>query len=782
MTKDFSEQILGYLARQNYQPKKIRQLARALGIAEGDYNTFRGTVDRLQQTGQVVMGSKNAVMLPQMGDKFVGTYRANARGFGFVVPANPDAHEDLFIPEGANKDAITGDMVACEVRKVKRGSKTMTRGKVVQIIARGHSRFVGTLIKVEDRHFVEPDGRQFTDMIVGGDVGAKNARVDDKVVVELTQYPGKNKLAEGVIVEVLGERGTPGVDTVSVLRQFHIPDKFDDATLDEAGRIARGYDGDRAAEGRTDLRDEFTLTIDPASARDFDDAITLQPTDDGGWRLGVHIADVSAFVTPGTAMDETARERGNSVYFPNLVIPMLPEVLSNGVCSLQEGQDRLTKSVYITYDKRAKVINEEYYEAVIRSNKRLTYEQAQSVLDGNPDAGLGQDVVDQVRRMNKLARTIFDRRYEQGMLHLDLPDVELDLDDDGRVVDAHPEDTSFSHTIIEMFMVEANEAVARLLDRIDVPFLRRVHPDPEEDENAQLASFVKICGHKLPRVLDRKAMQKLLRTVEGKPEGYAINMALLRSFQRAEYSPKNEGHFALASRHYCHFTSPIRRYPDLHIHRLLEQHLRGELDKKQAGKLRAEGFEAKVKELGRHCSVTERRAESAERELKSVKVLELLTEHVGDHVYGVVNGVTSIGVFVMCSKYLVDGLIKFNDLTDDWWELMPRAGAVVGQRSGKRIQIGDLVEAQILDVDVARRELNLRLIADLGRKAKITELLKDKPTDKPQSDPAQQAKSNSGGRGKDGGKKGKGGGKDATPNNRGGKRKGKSGKRKGKRN
>ncbi|MCG3178982.1 MAG: Ribonuclease R [Phycisphaerae bacterium] len=728
--KDFSGQILEHLTARNYQPKKVRQLAKALGVADTDYDTFRGNVDRLRQTGRLIFGAKNAVMLPRMSDRFVGTYRANPRGFGFVVPVEPGTHEDLYIPEGENLDAITGDIVAAKVIQGPREGKG-ARGRIVEIVSRGFSRFVGTVIQVKDRYFVEPDGKQFTDLIAVGDLSAKNARLNDKVVVELTQYPDKHRLAEGVIVEVLGARGEPGVDTLTVLRQFHIPDRFNAAVMEEAGQQARTFAPESAAAGRTDLRDEFVVTIDPATARDFDDAISLKRLDDGGWRLGVHIADVAHFVPPGSALDGSARERGNSVYFVDLVVPMLPEVLSNGVCSLRPDEDRLVKSAYITYDAAGRVRKEEYYNAVIRSNCRLNYEQAQSVIDGRPDADIPADVVALVAEMNRLARTIFDRRYGEGMLHLDLPDVELILDDQGKVVDARPEDSSFSHTLIEMFMVEANEAVARLLNRLNVPFIRRIHPEPEEQDQQKLATFVRICGHRIPKKLDRSSMQRLLKNAQGTPESYAINMALLRSFEQAVYSPADEGHFALASRHYTHFTSPIRRYPDLTIHRLLDQYFAGDFAGKKGARKRAAMSNEELVTLGKHCSMTERRADQAERELNELKVLTLLADHVGDHLYGVVDGVANIGVYVQCSRYLIDGLIRFNDLTDDWWELDARSGAVVGQRSGKRIQIGDLVEVQIIDVDIARRELDLRLIGDFGRKARIEELMSNSPTAAP---------------------------------------------------
>ncbi|MDD4890344.1 MAG: VacB/RNase II family 3'-5' exoribonuclease, partial [Phycisphaerae bacterium] len=614
------------------------------------------------------------------------------------------------------------------VRTEFRGAKKVTRGRIVEVLARGHNRFVGTVATVGGRFVVEPDGNQFTDPVVVGDLTAKNAKVGDKVVVELTQYPRAGRPAEGVIVEVLGVRGDPGVDTLGVIRQFNLPDTFPAEVLEQAGEAARSFDPAEALSDsrRVDLRDELIITIDPATARDFDDAISLTRTGDG-WRLGVHIADVARFVPPETALDREAVNRGNSVYFPNFVIPMLPEALSNSICSLQQNEDRLVKSAFITFDRGGNVQREEFANAVMRSRCRLTYEQAQAVIDNRGADGIPAEVVVLLREMNTLAHVIYDRRYKEGMLHLSLPKVQLELDGNGKVVDAHPEDTSFSHTIIEMFMIEANEAVARLFDRLGVPFIRRIHPEPPAEDTRQLSTFARICGHAVSKRLDRFAMQKLLANVEGKPESFAVNLALLRSLEQAVYSIKDEGHFALASRHYCHFTSPIRRYPDLHIHRLLEDYLAGKFSAKDRKRHRLDADKAHLVTLAKRCSYTERRAEQAERELAEVKVLELLSEHVGDHLAGVVTGVTHVGLFVQCSRYMVDGLVRFADMPDDYWELNPRAGAVMGMRSGKQIQIGDLVEVQIVKIDLARRELNLRLVKDIGRKGSLGDLMQDSP-------------------------------------------------------
>jgi len=461
------------------------------------------------------------------------------------------------------------------------------------------------------------------------------------------------------------------------------------------------------------------ITIDPDDARDFDDAISLTELDDSRVELGVHIADVSHFVTPGGVLDEEAHLRANSVYFPRLVIPMLPEVLSNGVCSLQEKEPRLTKSAFITYDADGRRVAARFANTVIRSAKRLTYAQATGTLartsrelqfarsSKGKTGRLAPKVVDLLRRMESLARTIRRRRLADGMLVLDLPEVEVVFDDQGRVTGVEAADTSFSHTIIEMFMVEANEVVAELLAEIGVPALRRVHPPPDQGVVRSLNRFLKALGLKPIKGMDHASLQPLLDAAKGRPESFAVNLAILRSLERAVYEPTAVGHFALASEDYTHFTSPIRRYPDLTVHRLLDLHLRGQL-KKRRPQPDIPTFE-ECQELGIHCSRNERRAEAAERELKLVYVLRLLEGRIGDEFDGIVTGVANFGLFVQLPQYLVEGLLRFSDLPDDWWEVDTEAGCVIGQRSGRRLKIGDPIRVSVAAIDLADRELDLTL-------------------------------------------------------------------------
>ncbi|MHC4442063.1 MAG: ribonuclease R [Planctomycetota bacterium] len=721
-----------HISDSDYRPQRVRKLARDMGVQYEEYQDFRAAVKHLMKAGRVVKGTGNCVMLPDAGHQIIGSFRGNPRGFGFVVPESPSDHEDLYIPKDATSGAITGDKVMASIsRRGRRGRISRIEGVVVEIVERGQSRFVGELVKESGQWLMIPDGNLIYTPIILSDVLSTRAKAGDQVVVEITQFPTSDALGRGVIVEVLGQRGDPGVDTVSIIRQYHFRDEFPDKVIKHAGRAIRKYDLDTELARREDLRDQVVITIDPDDAKDFDDAISIRRTSRGQLELGIHIADVSTLVNAGSPMDEEAAQRGNSVYFPRHVIPMLPEVLSNGLCSLQEGESRLAKSVFIRYDGKGNRKARKFANTVIKSNKRLTYNQATKILAGKT-RGYKTEVVSLLKDMDKLARLIQKRRLTHGMIVLDLPSAELVLDEDGKVVDVQHEDTSFSHTIIEMFMVEANEAVAELFAGLNVPHLRRVHPEPPVDTQDKLINFVRTIGRPSPKKLDRFGLIKLLDNVRGRPESFTVNLAILKSMSQAEYAPQLIGHYALASRHYSHFTSPIRRYPDLVIHRLLEMYLAGKL--KTPAQRKSAPSEDTLAEIGKTCSYTERRAEDAERELKLVKILDFLEDRIGDVEEGVVTGVTNVGLFVQLRKYLIDGLIRFDDLPDDWWDIDVSGNCVIGQRSGKCIAIGDQLQVQIAAVDVTARKLDLALATrdfastrpSGGKKAKPEKKLKRK--------------------------------------------------------
>ncbi|MEN6428407.1 MAG: ribonuclease R [Phycisphaerales bacterium] len=709
MPQIYKDRILKFLKRQEYQPLKLAQLARALGVAEDAYTEFKTAFDDLRRAGRVVLGSGNTVTLPAMAAQVVGTFRANAKGFGFVCPLEPNAHGDLFIPPDATADAMNGDTVLAKVnRKGKRGPEVRYTGEVLKVLERANNRFVGTLIRHQESWIVQPDGSGFTEPIVVEDVAAKNAREKDKVVVEILSYPNERYLARGVIVEVLGRAGQYDAEIASIVHQFHLPSQFEADCLEQARSAATGFDPERA-DGREDITDKVVVTIDPPDAKDFDDAISLEADSQGHWVLGVHIADVSHFIPEGSPLDEEARERGNSIYLPGKTIPMLPEVLSNGICSLQPDQRRFTKSVYITYDEKGNILSRRYANTVIRSTARLTYLEADGILKGHTK-GAKRQVIELLRNMDALSRRIEARRTGHGMIHLDLPEPELIFDDAGRVVDAEPKENSYPHTIIEMFMVEANDAVASILDRQNVPFMRRIHPEPDILSMKNMARLLRVMGIPITKSPDRQAIQAVLEYVKDSERALAVNLVVLRSLERAVYAPTSIGHYALASTHYCHFTSPIRRYADLLVHRLLQYYLEGRID---AAKQEAAGEDLNA--VGQHITFTEERADDAERELTSVLILQMLSKHIGDEMNCVVTGLTGFGVFVQSQKYGIEGLIKLEDLGPDEWRFNKVTQCVIGERSGEMICLGQPMRVHIIAVNVPARQLNVAPVEPLGR-------------------------------------------------------------------
>ncbi len=651
-------------------------------------------------------------------DRIIGVFQRTQKGFGFVRPTGaagspsetPPTGEvqDVYIPARRTGDAATGDVVLVQIGK-RRGRDGGPRGEIVEVIERQTHQFVGTYFEAGGTAYVQVDGTLFAQPIRVGDPGVKGARVDDKVVFEMVRFPSPVHDGEGVITEVLGPRGTPGVDTLSIIREFNLPDQFAEDALEEARRQAEEFDESIPGD-RLDLTCETVITIDPVDARDFDDAISLERLENGHWRLGVHIADVSHFVRPKTALDREAHGRATSVYLPDRVIPMLPEVICNSLASLQPKKVRYTKTAMIEFTAEGQRVVTELHSAAVRSNKRLTYEQVDQFLaDPGPwRRKLGAKVHDLLGQMHTLAMVLRKRRMKRGALELNMPEVKVELDKHGRVCGAHVVENTESHQIIEEFMLAANEAVAEVLKEKEVPFLRRIHPSPDPRKLKALTEFVTELGLKVKSLRSRFELQKLLDQVCGRPEQHAVNFALLRSLPRAVYSPQEEGHYALASDCYCHFTSPIRRYPDLTIHRLIDAILAGRKSRRNLDDLVV---------LGRHCSDREQRAESAERDLTKLKLLHYLSERIGQEMDVVVTGVESFGLFAQGVELPAEGLIHVDSLTDDYYRFDRTTHTLAGHRPGNVYRLGDLLRVTVARVDLDRRQLDFRQVQ---RKKKST--------------------------------------------------------------
>lgn len=773
----FTSRIIGHIADKRYMPRKTGDLAVELSVPESDLEEFQRSIQRLVDEGQVLLLDTDTVALPPPGKEMVGIFRLNQRGFGFIIPDSRVEHGDLFVPPGATAGAMTGDRVRAKVIHEKNragGGQSPYIGHIVQILQRADKTYVGNLIKQGSRYFVQVDGKTIALPVLIRDPHTKNAKLGDKVVIELIEYPSENTAAEGVITEVLGEQGQPDIETRAIMRSFDLPEVFPPEVMDDARAAASAFrqieqnSATQKFDDRLDLTNTFILTIDPPDAKDYDDAISIRKLSqadidaqnlpaDAVWELGVHIADVSHFVKLDSPMDAEARIRGNSVYLPRKVIPMLPEVLSNGVCSLQEGVNRFCKSAFMLYDIKGHVVGERFANTMIKSAKRLTYLEAQALIGedireakrhAKTEPKYPRHLIDTLKLMDELAKTIRTRRLARGMIELGLPEVELIFDESGRVVDAQPEDDAFTHKMIEMFMVEANEAVARLFHAMGVPMIRRIHPDPDAHDITGLRQFARVAGLNIPSRPTRKELQELLEAVRGKPSQTAVHLAVLKTLSRAEYSPLVIGHFALASEHYTHFTSPIRRYADLMVHRGLdayfeactkarregvgERELRdARLDSTVARHMRADSRcapEPVVHEIASHLSETDRNAESAEDQLRTYLVLDLLTDHLGEDYDGTVTGVTSQGIFVQIDKYLIDGFVRVADLPgklEDRWRLNHNTGAMVAQRSGRTISIGHRFIVRVAKVNPAGRHLEVVIVSDLNAGTKGKDAKKD---------------------------------------------------------
>jgi ribonuclease R len=721
--------VLEFVRRPNYKPAKPRAIAKKLGLDENATDRLRAAVKSLVKSGQIAYAS-NHLLVPVAatskttsesagaghvsrkqfaGERVTGVFRRMSAGYGFVRPdgaaRGADRSGDIFIAANHAGDAASGDTVLVAVsrkRDIRRGNP---EGEIIEILERDTHQFVGTYFEAGGNGYVQVDGTLFSRPVYVGDPGAKNAQPDDKVVFEMVRFPSHAHDGEGVITEVLGARGAPGVDTLSVVREFNLPGDFPEHALSEARHQAERFDESTA--GRVDLTGETIITIDPVDARDFDDAVSVERMDNGHWRLGVHIADVSHFVQQGSPLDREAYGRATSVYLPDRVIPMLPEIVSNNLASLQPDKVRYTKTAFIEFSPDGVRTAVDLANSAIRSKRRFTYEEVDEYLADREAwrTKLTPQVHGLLARMHELAMILRGRRFERGALELTMKEVKVDLDKHGRVAGAHVVENTESHQIIEEFMLAANEAVADTLAEAGIPFLRRIHANPDPRKLHALTEFVAELGFRTASLESRFELQKLLGSIHGRPEEHAVNYAVLRSLQRAVYSPEDEGHYALASKCYCHFTSPIRRYPDLTIHRLVDSFL---------AKRRPRGEMGELVASGEHCSEREQRAEAAERELTKLKLLIYMSDRIGQQMEAVVTGVEEFGLFVQGIQLPAEGLVHVTTLADDFYRFDRRSHTLTGNRSGNSFRLGDLVRVEVARVDIDRRELDFRIIQRKG--------------------------------------------------------------------
>ncbi len=707
------EQILALLASPDYRPLDKRELAKALGRKSGVRIGLNHALRELERSGEIARVRKNRYILPTAADLVTGTLQIHQAGYGFLT-TEKSGEPDIFIAAENTGTAMHGDRVVARIARDEPYGRTKGRreGRVIRILERAHDTIVGTLQHSRNFYYVVPDDpRLVHDVYVGS---AKDRRsqtaaiVGDKVVVRLESWESRHVNPEGEIVEVLGPASAPGVDMLSIMRKYHLPTEFPNNVLDQADRIPDKIDA-RQLDGREDLRKKFIVTIDPDDARDFDDAIDVEKIESGGWRLGVHIADVAAYVEPNSALDREARRRGNSVYLPDRVIPMLPERLSNGVCSLNPGVDRLTHSVFIHFDKNGVAKSARFTRSVIRSAHRLTYKQAYAILKSAPHDPLGE----QLHVAWELASILRRKRFEHGSLDLDFPEVKLRLDETGKPLRLERIDNDESHQLIEEYMLAANEAVARELKKRTVPTIYRVHENPDPEKLAEYREFVLSFNYKVGDLKHRAEVQRLLVSIRGKPEEQALKIGLLKSLKRARYAPQPLGHYGLAKPNYLHFTSPIRRYADLVVHRALADH---------NGKHRARIDMSQIASISEHISMTERVAAEAEIESVRMKKLEFFQRQLDERnpqvFRAAIVDVRNYGLVVELPDVLITGLVHVSSLTDDFYLFEAAQRRLTGRRSRKRFSVGDEVQVFVVRVDAFKRQVDFAMASEVAMKTR----------------------------------------------------------------
>jgi ribonuclease R len=710
---DIRQKIQTLLATPNYHPLRRDELGKKLRLNATERRDFRRVLAEMLDKGEVVRVRTDRFVLPHDADLVVGRIEFNEKGFAFLRPEPPaetttpaEPRPDIYVAGEDTGVALHGDKVVVRLHRDRRKFKAADKpaGVVIRILERASDIVVGTLQKGQHVHYVIPDDPRMPHDVYTRP--ALNAQVGDKVVVKLLEWKSRHVNPEGEIVEVLGKSDAPGVDIMAIIRKHRLPIGFSEQTLAEVARIPEKI-SPAEYEQRLDLRGKFIVTIDPDDAKDFDDAVNVDELPGGGWRLGVHIADVSHYVQPDGPLDREAHARGNSVYLVDRVLPMLPEKLSNNLCSLRPNEDRLTQSVFIEFTPKMVVRKMEFALSVIRSRQRLTYKEAFARLQSRDER---EELTRELKKMWRLASRLRQQRFERGSLNLEFPEVKVRLDKNGKPTHIEKIYYDISHQLVEEFMLAANEAVAKHICQLQIPCIYRIHDDPDLEKLRDFRQYAQSFGYKVGDVAHRQELQKLLKQVEGKPEEYAINLALLRSLKRARYSPVPVGHFGLAKKFYTHFTSPIRRYADLVVHRTLLTLLAG---------VKTSPRRYSLQELTRaaeHISQTERVAAEAEEESVELKKLEYFQQQLARGKLAVMDAVVctvrNFGIFVELPESLVQGLVHVSTLEDDFYQYDERQERLVGRRTKRVIQIGDKVRVQVERVDVFKRQIDFRVVSD----------------------------------------------------------------------
>ncbi|MCY7779324.1 ribonuclease R [Bacillus haynesii] len=709
--EEFMDKLLSFMKEEAYKPLTVQELEEMLEITDSDeYKELVKALVTLEEKGLVVRTRSNRYGLPEKMNLIKGKVSAHAKGFAFVLPEDSSL-DDVFIPPSELNTAMNGDTVLVRLSTETGGTKK--EGAIIRIIERNIQKIVGTYTETKNFGFVIPDDKKITnDIFIPKH--AKNGAVEGhKVVVRLTSYPEGRMSAEGEVIEILGHKNDPGIDILSIIHKHGLPGDFPAEAMEQAGNTPDTID-EKDLEGRRDLRDQTIVTIDGADAKDLDDAVTVTKLKNGHYKLGVHIADVSHYVTEGSPIDQEAYERGTSVYLVDRVIPMIPHRLSNGICSLNPKVDRLTLSCEMLINPQGQVVEHEIFQSVIKTTERMTYSDVNKILVDD-DEELKQKyeaLVPMFKDMEDLAAILRGKRMERGAVDFDFKEAKVLVDEEGKAKDVVLRERSTAEKLIEEFMLVANETVAEHFHWMNVPFIYRIHEDPDQEKLQRFLEFVATFGYVVKGTagsIHPKALQSVLEEVRDRPEEAVISTVMLRSMKQAKYDPQSLGHFGLSTEFYTHFTSPIRRYPDLIVHRLIRTYLiQGKTDEATREK-----WAEKLPEIAEHTSNMERNAVDAERETDDLKKTEFMLDKIGEEFDGVISSVTNFGMFVELPN-TIEGLVHVSFMTDDFYRYDEQHYAMIGERTGNVYRIGDEITVRVVDVNKDERNIDFEIVGMKG--------------------------------------------------------------------
>ncbi|MBP8628753.1 MAG: ribonuclease R [Negativicutes bacterium] len=710
---NLKEKILLFMQESAYKPLNAEDLALEMEIRGKELIEFWRALEELEHDAKIFKTRYDKYGIPEKMSLVVGRLSLSSKGFGFVIPENPltEDESDLYIAQDDLKTAMHNDVVIARVNRQNLAGRSR-EGEIVRIVNRANKKIIGTFDASKNFGFVIPDDKRIGQDIFVARENFNKAKVGAKVVVEIINWPDKQRSAEGKIVEVLGYKGDVGIEILSIIKKHDLAMEFPAEVEQEANKVPEQVLVDES-ENRRDLRDKIIVTIDGDDAKDLDDAIYIERLANGNFLLGVHIADVSYYVRENTPLDKEARERGTSVYLVDRVLPMLPRRLSNGICSLNAGEDRLAMSIEMEIDYRGKVLKYEIFPSIIKVHTRLTYNIVRQILVDNDEA-LRQEhakLMEPLENMERLCHILRNHRMQRGAVDFDFPEIKVKLDDTGKPIELVKRVRSLSESIIEEFMLIANETIAQHMHKIKMPFVFRVHEQPEQGKIDKLNNLLHNFGQNIPKSdeIRPKELQNILKKVAGKPEERIISTVMLRSLKQARYEAENIGHFGLAATYYTHFTSPIRRYPDLIVHRLLRETFRtGDISEKRKQKLTAI-----LPEIALHASQRERAAAEAERETVDLKKVEYMTQFIGQHFMGIINGVTAFGIFVELESG-VEGLVRVSSMQNDYYVYVEEQYALIGEHTKKVYRLGDQVEIIVANANIEERNIDF-IIADNGQ-------------------------------------------------------------------